>query len=143
MFQKYLILTITLIFVNSVSAESINVEKIVQNVCVACHAVDGNSIIAANPKLSAQHQSYLYKQLMNYKSGERDNGVMAGIVANLYEDEMKSLSEYFSKQDLKLSTLFVSQYSKEKAMRFGKPSEAFAIISVFKATRDNDREPSP
>ena len=103
MFQKYLILTITLIFVNSVSAESINVEKIVQNVCVACHAMDGNSIIAANPKLSAQHQSYLYKQLMNYKSGERDNAVMAGMVANLSEDEMKGLAEYFSKQDLKLS----------------------------------------
>ena len=103
MFQKHLIFIITLIFLNIASAEPINVERIVQNVCVACHAMDGNSAITANPKLSAQHESYLYKQLMNYKSGERDNAVMAGIVANLSEEEIRGLAEYFSKQDLKLS----------------------------------------
>lgn len=103
MFQKHLFFILSLIFMNFSLAESINVDKIVQNVCMACHGMDGNSVITANPKLSAQHKSYLYKQLINYKSGDRENAVMAGIVANLSEVEMKGLAEYFSKQDLNLS----------------------------------------
>ena len=103
MFQKLLFFILSLIFMNFSLAESINVDKIVQNVCMACHGMDGNSVITANPKLSAQHESYLYKQLINYKSGDRENAVMAGIVANLSEVEMKGLAEYFSKQDLNLS----------------------------------------
>ncbi|WP_313084211.1 c-type cytochrome, partial [Pulveribacter sp.] len=35
-------------------------------VCVACHAADGNSTIAANPKLAQQHPEYLVKQLQEF-----------------------------------------------------------------------------
>src|SRR5690606_30142945 len=41
------------------------------NVCVACHAADGNSSTPANPKLAQQHPEYLLKQLQEYKSGKR------------------------------------------------------------------------
>ena len=39
--------------------------KAVANVCAACHGIDGNSAISANPKLSGQHPEYVYKQLAN------------------------------------------------------------------------------
>jgi cytochrome c553 len=81
-------------------------QQIVTQVCTACHAADGNSLIPANPSLSGQHPEYTYKQLRNFKSqggkpAERNNGVMAGMVANLSEDDMKNLAAYFAVQKAK------------------------------------------
>lgn len=78
-------------------------QTIVTQVCVACHAADGNSAIPANPSLAGQHPEYTYKQLRNFKSqggkpAERNNGVMAGMVANLSDDDMKNLAAYFASQ---------------------------------------------
>ncbi len=74
------------------------VEQTVRTVCAACHAVDGNSVMAANPKLAGQHPEYLLKQLKEFKEGKRANAVMSGMVANLTEDDMKGLAAYFSSQ---------------------------------------------
>ena len=74
----------------------------VKNICVACHAIDGNSVITANPKLAGQHPEYLYKQLTNFKSGERANAVMSGMAGMLSDTDMRAVAEYFSKQTLNL-----------------------------------------
>jgi cytochrome c553 len=74
------------------------VEQTIQTVCAACHAADGNSVMAANPKLAGQHPEYLLKQLKEFKEGKRANAVMSGMVANLTEDDMKALAAYFSSQ---------------------------------------------
>lgn len=66
--------------------------------CVACHAADGNSTIAMYPKIAGQHESYIYKQLVEFKSGARNNAVMAGMVAALSDEDMKNLSAYFASQ---------------------------------------------
>ena len=78
-------------------------QPIVTQACAACHAVDGNSASPANPNLAGQHPEYTYKQLRNFKSqggkpAERSNGVMAGMVANLSDDDMKNLAVYFAAQ---------------------------------------------
>lgn len=67
-------------------------------VCVACHGADGNSVITMNPKLAAQHPEYLAKQLKNFKSGDRKNAVMSGMVANLTDEDMANLGAYFGSQ---------------------------------------------
>ena len=61
-------------------------------VCVACHAADGNSAIAINPKLAQQHPEYLVKQLQEFKSGKRANAIMQGFAAMLSDDDMKNIS---------------------------------------------------
>ncbi len=61
-------------------------------VCVACHAADGNSSIAANPKLAQQHPEYLVKQLQEFKSGKRANPVMQGFASMLSDDDMKNIA---------------------------------------------------
>ena len=54
----------------TVSAESIlssselaSSKKIVNNLCIACHAIDGNSLIPVNPKLAGQHALILQNNL--------------------------------------------------------------------------------
>ena len=85
------------------SQELIATKKIINNLCIACHGIDGNSIISANPKLGGQHAAYILKQLKNFKSGLRENAVMAGMVVNLTEREMINLALYFSEQNILLS----------------------------------------
>ncbi len=89
-------------------------ESIVNQVCAACHAVDGNSAIAANPKLAGLNAEYINKQLANFKSGERKNAVMSGMVAGLSPQDMLNLGAYYSAQQPKPDT------SKDKVLaQFG------------------------
>jgi cytochrome c553 len=78
-------------------------QTIVNQVCAACHAADGNSQIAVNPKLAGQFPEYLYKQLANFKAAagkkaERENPVMAGMVASLSADDMRNLAVHYAGQ---------------------------------------------
>lgn len=67
-------------------------------VCVACHAADGNSTTPANPKLAQQHPEYLVKQLREFKSGKRDSAVMKGFVAGMSEDDMRNIAYWVASQ---------------------------------------------
>ena len=81
-------------------------EKIATQVCAACHANDGNSPLAANPKLAGQFYEYLHKQLVNFKpqgakKAERDNAVMAGMLANLSAADLRDVAAFYAGQKLK------------------------------------------
>ena len=67
-------------------------------VCMACHGAGGNSSIPANPKLAGQHADYIVKQLQEFKSGKRPNGVMTGMAAVLSDDDMKNVGAYLAAQ---------------------------------------------
>ena len=84
-------------------------QPIAAQVCAACHAADGNSQMAANPKLAGQFYEYLHKQLLNFKpqggkKADRDNAVMAGMIANLSPADLKDVSAYYASQKLKPAT---------------------------------------
>ncbi|WP_302172651.1 cytochrome c [uncultured Hydrogenophaga sp.] len=68
------------------------------NVCVACHAADGNSSTPANPKLAGQHPEYLIKQLQEYKSGKRANAIMQGFASTLSDDDMRNIAYWLASQ---------------------------------------------
>ena len=56
-------------------------QQVAAQICAACHNPDGNSAVAANPKLAGQHADYIYKQLKNFKAdggkpAERNSPVM-------------------------------------------------------------------
>jgi len=80
------------------AADAAKAQPIAAAVCAACHGPDGNSPIPTNPNIAGQHSNYLYKQLTDYKSGRRKNPIMAGIVANLSDGDMRNLAAYFSQQ---------------------------------------------
>ena len=73
--------------------------------CAACHGAQGNAANAAFPKLAGQYADYLLHALKAYKSGARQNAVMAGQVANLSEQDMEDLAAYFASQPGDLSVL--------------------------------------
>ncbi len=70
-------------------------------VCVACHGVDGNSTIVANPALAQQHPEYLVKQLREFKSGVRKDPVMQGFASMLSDQEMKNIAGWLASQKSK------------------------------------------
>jgi cytochrome c553 len=74
---------------------------IVDQVCAACHGVDGNSAASANPSLAGQHQKYIYEQLKAFKGNVRKNPIMMGMAAPLSDDDMWNVSAYFSSQKIK------------------------------------------
>lgn len=76
-------------------------QKIVNDVCGACHSTDGNSTSPAYPVLAGQHPEYIAKQLGEFKSGARKNAIMAPNVTNLSSDDMLNLAAYFSAQQPK------------------------------------------
>ncbi len=69
--------------------------------CAACHGPDGNSATGNFPKLAGQHESYIIKQLQDFKSGARKDPVMSPQAANLSEEDMADLAAYFSSQKIK------------------------------------------
>jgi cytochrome c553 len=76
-------------------------QKIVNDVCGACHSTDGNSTSPAYPALAGQHPEYIAKQLGEFKSGARKNAIMAPNAAKLSDDDMLNLAAYFSAQQAK------------------------------------------
>jgi len=66
--------------------------------CAACHGADGVSAIPSFPKLAGQQRDYLYHSLKDYKSGKRNNPLMAEQVKNLSDADMLDLAMYFSRQ---------------------------------------------
>lgn len=67
-------------------------------VCMACHGPGGNSLVPTWPKLAGQQSAYLYKQLMDFKSGARKNDQMSPQVLALNEQDFADLAAYFSVQ---------------------------------------------
>lgn len=80
-------------------------EKIAAQVCAACHAADGNSPAAANPKIAGQFPEYLGKQLADFKpqagnKPARPSAVMNAMVAGLSDADLKSLAAFYAGQKL-------------------------------------------
>lgn len=62
--------------------------------CAGCHQPNGYGN-ARFPRLAGQHQTYVLKQLFDYKSGRRaTDPLMTTIGKRLTEDEIKAVAEY-------------------------------------------------
>ena len=64
--------------------------------CTACHGQNG---VPADPKtmpvIWGQTASYIAKELHDYRSGDRDNAIMAGIAKGLTQEDLRPLANYF------------------------------------------------
>ena len=68
--------------------------------CAACHGQNG---VPTDPKtipvIWGQQQSYLVKQLHDYRSGDRDHPIMSPIAKDLAQDELRKIAAYFAARD--------------------------------------------
>ncbi len=67
-------------------------------VCASCHGVSGESVAPDYPVLAGQHQDYLEQALKAYRSGERNNAIMAAFVATLTDEDISDLAAYYAAQ---------------------------------------------
>ena len=65
--------------------------------CAACHGQNG---VPSDPKtvpiIWGQERSYLFKQMRNYRNGERNNPIMSPIVKSLAEEDLRKIASYFA-----------------------------------------------
>ncbi len=73
-------------------------------VCASCHGADGNSPAPNFPKIGGQHRTYIEKALKDYKSGSRNDPIMAGMAASLSAADIENLAFYYSSQSGSLNS---------------------------------------
>ena len=65
--------------------------------CAACHGLNG---VPTDPKtipiIWGQPQSYLVKQLHDYRSGDRDSPIMSPIAKALAQEDLRKIAAYFA-----------------------------------------------
>ena len=69
--------------------------------CASCHNADGNSAIAANPKLAQQHPEYIIKQLQEFKSGKRKSAIMKPYASALSDEDMRNVAWFVGSKTVK------------------------------------------
>src|SRR5690606_38873186 len=84
--------------ISRASEEMVRAGKEKSAVCTACHGEAGVSPLPQYPNLAGQHASYLERALTQYKTGEREDLVMAPMAAPLDEATIEELAAYFAAQ---------------------------------------------
>lgn len=69
-------------------------------VCTACHQADGSGLSVPGaeswPRLAGLNAAYIYKQLQDFNSGQRNNAAMVPFAAMLNNQQMQDVAVYFS-----------------------------------------------
>jgi cytochrome c553 len=98
---------LTVVFAGNATAADIDAgKKKAQEVCAACHNMDGISTVPDYPKLAGQYPDYLAKALRDYKSGARKNPIMAGFAQSLSDKDIVDLAAYFAAQPSVLTSRY-------------------------------------
>ncbi len=77
------------------SAEAIGRGATLALRCTMCHGARGLSE-ANTPNLAGQYGVAIYKELQDFKSGARTSAVMAPLVADLSDEDMRDLAAYYA-----------------------------------------------
>jgi cytochrome c553 len=64
--------------------------------CQACHGLDGKAKIPEAPNLAGQTEPYLMKALGDYRSGARQNEMMALVAPKLSDQDIADLAAYYA-----------------------------------------------
>jgi len=81
-------------------------KKKAQEVCAACHNMNGIATIPDYPLLAGQYPDYLAKALRDYKSGARKNAIMAGFASTLTPQDIENLAAYYAGQPAALASKY-------------------------------------
>ena len=75
--------------------------------CAGCHGMDGNSMVPSFPKLAGQGESYIVKQIHDFKANTtRQDAMMIGMVAALSDQDAADIGAYYQSQTLASAATF-------------------------------------
>lgn len=76
---------------------SFQVSNAYKSKCASCHGADGsgmqNGRKLMGPKLIGQSEEVLYKDLVDFKAGRKENLIMKGLLMNLSEEDLKNFAK--------------------------------------------------
>ncbi len=105
-------------------------------VCAACHGADGNSAVSIYPKLAGQNESYIARQLTQFKSGKRANPIMMPFASMLSEQDMQDIGAFYALQ--KPSTAEADEAYVERAQQLYRAGNAERGIPACMACHGPD-----
>lgn len=66
-------------------------------VCSGCHGANGAPLDPKTmPVIWGQQASYVFKQLHDYRSGDRNHAVMAAMAKTIKQEDMRKVANYFA-----------------------------------------------
>jgi len=72
---------------------------VVKDVCSACHGEDGQSVDPTQfPNLTGQTEAAVFKQLHDFKSGDRKSDIMGPVAQQLSEQQIADVAVYYAAQ---------------------------------------------
>lgn len=78
-------------------AQAPAVPAAVASKCALCHGEKGESASEDFPRLAAQHESYLAKQLQDFTAGRRE-GLMVRMARGLTDGDIAAIARYYASQ---------------------------------------------
>ena len=97
----------------SLADENVDIAVVMEERCAHCHGDTGEASSRIYPRLAAQNRVYIEKQLRNFRDGTRVSDVMSDMAADLTDDQIIALAEFFSAQPDKAHRVRTSKKSLE------------------------------
>jgi len=95
LFGLTLMLIFSALITSPVSAADVDAGKAKAMICAGCHGANGISGSPNIPNLAGQKAGYLAKALRDFKSGARQNGMMASVVPMIQESDINNIAAYY------------------------------------------------
>ena len=108
---------------------NINAGKQKSTSCASCHGENGNSLVAAFPKLAQQHSLYLQQQLHAFKDGKRNDPMMSAMALALTDEDITDISAYYATQKISENILPVLDDDEKSAATDKSNKDIQAVIA--------------
>jgi cytochrome c553 len=89
---------------SAIAAGNVKAGKTKAEACISCHGEDGNANVPIFPKLAGQHQSYLIKQLREFRSQTRVEPTMNAMAGGLSDADIDDIAAYFASFKVRYET---------------------------------------
>ncbi len=117
--------------------------------CTGCHGQQGRAAPDGYyPRLAGKPAGYLYHQLLNFRDGHRDYGLMSELIAPLSDAYLKELAGYFASLDLPYPppqppTLPAPELARaERLVRHGDPARQLPACTACHGERLTGTQPA-
>lgn len=113
-------------------------------VCASCHGAGGaEPIMGVYPKLSGIGETYLYRQLMAIRDGDRPIPEMTGLLDNMSDDDLLDLAAYYDQQSMPIGQADPDLVDQGQALyRGGNLASGIAACAACHSPQGKGNEPA-